>query len=263
MTHRIGQQVQRLYILTETVQSQLTSQDELIISQTQKFDDYMQQQLQREHQSERSSRGIQDICTQRRRESSWKEDGMASTTTFPPPSVEHGINPALTRGHPRAPSSVTQISLRYARHCTISCNCSCHKQSRLRTPNWANNVLGSLFVGYTGFSPLSPRCDVASCQGRSYSVTQITYTFPWWFLSRVLATTIAYCQPRGPELYLRVFRVCPHDADIFYASLQGHVESVKKLLSEGRASVLDVIYNSNMTALHVCTCHPLVSEHIR
>lgn len=260
--HRIDQQVQRLYILTETVQSQSTSKDELIISQTQKFDAYMQQQLQREHQSEPSSRGIQDICTQTRRESSRKENGTASTTTFPPPSVEHSIDSALTRGHPRAPSSVTQISLRYARHCTILCNCSCHKQSRLRTPKWANNVLGSLFVGYTGVSPISPGCDVASCQGRSYSVTQITYTFPWWFLSRALAMTIAYCQPDSPELCLRVFRVRPYGADIFYTSRRCLVHSVKKLLFEGRASVLDVTNYSKRTALHVYICYPLVFEHV-
>ncbi len=261
MIHRVDRQVQQLYVLTEIIQSQSSSKDELFISQTQKVDDYMKQQLQREHQSEPSSRSIQDIRTRTSRGSSGEGIDTASTTLFQPSPVEHISTSALTPGHLRVPSSVTQISLRYARHCTMSCDCSCHKQRRLRTPGWANQVIGSLFVGYTGFAPFSPSCDVTNCHGRSHSTTQITYTFPWWFMSRALAMTIAYCQPNGPELCLRVFRVRPQNAGIFSAAYFGHVERVKKLLSEGSASVLDVEHVSKKTALHVCICCPFVFEH--
>lgn len=260
MIHRVDRQVQKLYVSTKIIQSQSSSEDELPISKAQKVDDYIKQQMQREHQSEPSSGGVQNIRTRTGRRSAGEEIDTASTALFQPSPVEHINTSALTPGHLRVPSSVTQISLRYAGHCNMSCDCSCHKQRRLRTPSWTNHVIGSLFVGYTGFTPFSSSCDLRDCHGRSHSTTQITYTFPWWFMSRALAMTIAYCQPNGPELCLRVFRVRPRNADIFSASYVGNVERVKKLLSEGSASVLDVEHGSKKTALHACTCCPFLFE---
>ena len=55
---------------------------------------------------------------------------------------------------------------------------------------------------------------------------------------------MAYDQPRGPELCLRVVRVRPRDADIFLAAMIDDkaldVHQIKCLRMDGEASALDV-----------------------
>ena len=217
----------------------------------------MRRHLELEHRSEQTVRDIQDAQSKMRLKASLEENGAASTISSQNPNKSYENTSALNRGRPIASSRVTHLSFQYTGTCPISCGCSCHKQRYLRTPNWANQVLGSLLVGYSGLTGLSPRCHIPICQNRSGSNARITYIFPWWVLSRVLAVHIAYTQPEGPELCLRVLRVCPKHADIFFAASMNYVSRIKKLLSQGKASVLDVEFGTNRTALHVRICCPI------
>jgi len=253
---RVNRQVQQVYITTESLRTRSSSNNEVIIRQTQNIEDLMRQHLERQYRGEKTLRGIQDVSSRATIGTSSKEHDLNSTISSCHPSPADSKIFALTPDHAITSSRVTQVSLRYSRRCTTICDCSCHKQRRLGTPNWANQLLGSLFIDYTGFPAFSPRCDAASCQYPSSSATQVTYTFPWWFLNCVLAATIAYSQPEGPELCLRIVRVCAPKSDIFKTASWKDVTKLKGLLSANKASVLDVEHGSNMTALHVNTRLP-------
>ena len=56
----------------------------------------------------------------------------------------------------------------------------------------------------------------------------------------MVRTTVTLSQKRGPELLLRCVRVRPHSSPSFQAVLQGQIHHLISLLTEGKASVLDV-----------------------
>ena len=133
--------------------------------------------------------------------------------------------------------------------CRRFCNCVCHKKSHVRTPKMLNNFLGNLFVGYTGLPLISPRCNESLCYRRSKSSMRINYYFPSWFLMRVVSIMAAYSN-QGPEMLLRVKRLCPANAEIFSFACLGNVEGIKYLFENGLASPHDVEYGTGISALY-------------
>ena len=127
--------------------------------------------------------------------------------------------------------------------CNVNCRCSCHKKGSLKSPRFLTTVLGSIMVGYNAIPGLAPKCNDPSCKGQSTNITYI-YTFPQWFVSRVVYLNFKNEQSRGPELCLRVVRVRPRSADIFVVVQddreEAALEHTKRLLLAGEASVLDV-----------------------
>jgi len=131
--------------------------------------------------------------------------------------------------------------------CSLDCTCASHRRNHLKSPDVLNSVLGSIIVSYKASPWSSYTCDKKSCQSRA---TKITYAFPQWLLRRAVSMTMAYSHPLGPDLCLRVARVCPGDADIFTAVYRGTLNHVQRLLGDHVASVRDVDPAHN-TALHV------------
>lgn len=133
-----------------------------------------------------------------------------------------------------------------------ACGCPDSRQSKFRSPNLLNTVLGSLFVGYR-VSPWSKEaCDDVDCQQDLTTLT-FAYIFPQWLLNRVFLTTMVYNSSKGPELCLQVMRVRPNDAEIFRLFrrvLPFRLDHMKRLLNSGEGSVLDVQQN-NQTVLSV------------
>ena len=127
--------------------------------------------------------------------------------------------------------------------CNVNCHCSCHKKSSLKSPKSLKTILGSIMVGYNAIPGLAQSCNDPSCKGQSTNITY-TYTFPEWFVSRVVYFNFKNEQLRGPELCLRVVRKRPRNADIFVAAWDDREEvalkHTKRLLLAGEASVLDV-----------------------
>lgn len=132
--------------------------------------------------------------------------------------------------------------------CGVNCNCKCHTSLRFRSPGVLDSIFGSLFLGYEASPWSSQRCQNARCRRSS---TTVHYTFPRWFVTRIVAITMSYNQAgTGPELLLRVLQIRPNDARIFACAQHGHLEEAKRLLVDGEASIFDV--NSySCTALHV------------
>lgn len=155
--------------------------------------------------------------------------------------AEHGSGPVLS---PLFASDSRTARITLMRSSCVACGYPDSRQLNLKSPNFLNSILGSLFVGYRT-SPWSKQaCDHIDCRQASTTLTY-TYIFPQWLLNRVFFSKMVYNSSRGPELCLRVMRVRPADADIFLA-LWTHVphssrlDHVKRLLNDGQGSVLDV-----------------------
>ena len=142
----------------------------------------------------------------------------------------------------------------------LGCNCTCYRNGRLRSPTYVDTLLGSFCLGYKALPWLVKRCENTCCEIHSTSVTY-TYTFPRWFLRRVMIARIEYQQSRGPEFCLRLVRVRPSDANIFVAIFSTGsnlyiVHQIERMLRCGQASVLDVDPQGR-TVLQVTAKHSL------
>lgn len=147
------------------------------------------------------------------------------------------INPLISA---EASSSIIQsIDLRITRVmvCGCFCPCSCHRKRYFKSPTFLNQVLGSLFVGYNALPFLTTPCDSPQCRRNALSTTSLYYTFPHWFLDRIVAMKSRH---PGPDLQLKVLRIRPNDSEIFSAVVHQNTSKVREILAAGDASVLDV-----------------------
>jgi len=144
-----------------------------------------------------------------------------------------------------------RVSPRWGRSCGFSCECSCHRRQRFRSPSLLRQALGCLFVGFSGIFLPWMSCDKTTClrQGRPNMVVQ--YSFPQWFLQRAVFLILQNSSGFGPQMQLRIPRVVSDQAEIFWHSLNGDTEAIKQLLSSGLASPNDVGVSDNYTALLV------------
>ena len=138
--------------------------------------------------------------------------------------------------------------------CDSGCTCVCHRRSQFKSPRSLNALLGSLFVGYQASPWSTQTCSNSNCRRRSKKLTYV-YAFPRWFLARILVVDMAYSQSRGPESCLRVMRVRSSSTGGFVSlaarfNNNDTVHHLKRLLNEGKISVLDVD-ERNITVLHV------------
>ena len=135
--------------------------------------------------------------------------------------------------------------------CTPWCSCSCHRETRLRTPRILEQFIGSLFVGYSGLPALRPPCNEKTCHLQAQPLTYVTYFFPRWFLSRMVTFMMTVTPLAGPVASLKVQRVVPGSADVFNFARLGDIDGMKALFEKGLASPHDVQYESGVTPLHV------------
>ena len=130
--------------------------------------------------------------------------------------------------------------------CTSRCNCVCHASRPYRSPH-SFDVLGTLFVGYTG-SPIrfAEKCTSSLCKGRSLKVQ---YLFPKWFLHDTLATLMIAANG-APAFCLNVTRLRAGGSDILRFVKSNDVRSLQLLYSTGSGCPRDV-FDNGQTALHV------------
>jgi hypothetical protein len=78
-----------------------------------------------------------------------------------------------------------------------------------------------------------------------------TVKLPDWIISRALLFTVAYSDPKGPELQLRTVRIRSSKDLIFTFAVQGNVQGLRDLFQSGEASAVDVD-EKHQSALLVC-----------
>ena len=135
--------------------------------------------------------------------------------------------------------------------CKPWCSCVCHSETRIQTPQFLQQILGGLFIGYSGLPVLTKPCNQQSCHLRAQPMSYITYFFPLWFLARMISLVLTTTPMAGPVVSLKTQRTIPGNADIFTYAKLGYVDKLQALFENGLASPHDVHFESGVTALHV------------
>jgi ankyrin repeat protein len=129
----------------------------------------------------------------------------------------------------------------YSVACRPGCTCACHSQQRASSPGTLSHVLGQLFIGYAGLPYFSPKCNIKTCRTSHASKISIEYWFPLGFVSStILRMQAGYCPSTGTLFQLQTLRTVPDNAQCVNFALNGNIEGLKYLFSNGLASPRDV-----------------------
>ncbi len=101
-----------------------------------------------------------------------------------------------------------------------------------------------LLTDAIAFTVATGRCDIPT-----------NTRFLEWFTQRSILIAIAQSTIRGPELCLKVIRLVPATSLVYKAAELGKSDWVRRLLTQGQASVLDVD-EPGRTPLHVSEVIP-------
>ncbi|KAK5696832.1 hypothetical protein LTR97_008136 [Elasticomyces elasticus] len=112
-------------------------------------------------------------------------------------------------------------------------------------------LVGALFVGYSSVPTLTPPCSTPKCRGSPEGFISMSYYFPRWLVSSVLATAIRFTSHKGPEMTISTLRQRDSTDLIFTAAESGDAVTVRRLITEGNASVIDVASGTGHTPLHL------------
>jgi len=156
-----------------------------------------------------------------------------------------------TGRRPRFSTMSVKTSLYWGSPCRPGCCCSCHKRQHFQSPSFLNQLIGTLFVGYSGIPILTPECNEYSCQRRATPSTQIAYCFPTWFWKRQLSLSILFTPLDGPIMSLKFPRLVSPSSKIFDYAFTGNVAGMKVLFQQGLASPNDVRFDCSVSALQV------------
>lgn len=133
-------------------------------------------------------------------------------------------------------SPILQLQVLRRLPCESNCHCVCHQTHRLRSPSFAEKIIGNLFVGYAGFPTLFQKCNVLGCSQASPKIAKVTYKFPWWFWQRAVNIRFSWSSPEGPELLLRFPCIRPSFCDWFSFARMGDAKGMQDLLERKQAS---------------------------
>ena len=125
--------------------------------------------------------------------------------------------------------------------CEGYCSCVCHASRRYKSPGLLNSLIGSLFIGYSGFPILSKKCDLATCADQTSRSVRASYTFPAWFVMKTLDFVAKSSSTSGLCFNLRLRNKISQGAGTNIISLarNGAIPTIRKLLEKGQASLTD------------------------
>ena len=135
--------------------------------------------------------------------------------------------------------------------CSSDCKCSCHTQQNLQAYSGLGNILGRLFLAYSGSSILRKSCNLSTCSQQNAKSIRLTYFFPRWFLNYVVSTSFSTSRLGTPNLNLKVRRIVPETSRIFALCKAEGVDGIQKLFINGEASADDIHHRGGWTPLHV------------
>ena len=135
----------------------------------------------------------------------------------------------------------TRLSMNTKHLCPASCGCNCHNIRSFGSPPLLRNLLGLLFVRYSGYPfGLLQRCSEAGCQSRLHFRARALYYFPVWLFSRIIDATLILSYVNEPSLSLTVRGTFSTNSDIFHAVVTDNDRKVRHLLSKGSARPNDI-----------------------
>ena len=135
--------------------------------------------------------------------------------------------------------------------CSSDCKCSCHTQQNVQAYSSLGNILGRLFLAYSGSSILRKPCSLSTCSQQNAKSIRLTYFFPRWFLNHVVSTTFSTSRLGTPNLNLKVRRIVPETSRLFALCKAEGVDGIQKLFVNREASPDDIHHRGGWTPLHV------------
>ena len=148
-----------------------------------------------------------------------------------------------------------QFQQRTLEICEDSCDCICHLRDRSwwRSPLILKNVVGFLFLGYSGLAFLKPTCSSTGCRSHSSRVFKATYCVPRWLLAKAvhMATRMT---PYGDPLFIltvqtRTDEFAPNS--IYHLAQRNNIKGIDDMLEKRMASPNDADRRTGFTSLHV------------
>ncbi|KAL8941725.1 MAG: hypothetical protein Q9211_001701 [Gyalolechia sp. 1 TL-2023] len=181
-------------------------------------------------------------------------DSRRSSSASQATSQQAHEEPTRTRelASNQAPLAIP-VSWRQGRsmECPSECKCSCHTQQNLQALSNLGNIVGRLFLAYSGSSILRKPCDLVTCRRQNARSIRLTYFFPQWFLNTVVSTTFSKTGLGAPSLNLKVRKVVPENNRLFTLCMTEGVEGIRQLFTNREASPDDIHYRGGWTPLHV------------
>ena len=139
------------------------------------------------------------------------------------------------------------------------CSCVCHSPRRFTSAHWLLKAVGTLFVGYSGHpTSILQLYPELNCQCKRASTFSVTYIFPFWFFTMVVATSLTFAFSGEIQTSLKIRRQIAPGAEVFRLTYQDDVNGLKQLFNKGLASPNDISYIDGTTPLGVSTFFLLV-----
>ncbi|KAF4981976.1 hypothetical protein FZEAL_2322 [Fusarium zealandicum] len=166
-------------------------------------------------------------------------------------------SPSLPKPEPVPPTLLALPASRVSAKrplCSPECKCACHLRRTFQAVPMLETILGRLFVGYSGLSLRSQKCDLETCEQQQPSPTTLTYFFPRWFVDS--AISVALSQSVGtPTLNIKVRRPCSETNRLFALSRCEGVDGIRELFSSRAASPDDLDHRGGWSPLHFAVDH--------
>ena len=136
--------------------------------------------------------------------------------------------------------------------CRSWCPCACHAKRNLKltTPGMMKRVLGKMFVGYSGLTVNKP-CDFRGCKDRQNTTATMEYWFPGWFVLMNFKLHLTYLPWTGTQFQLSTTRRIPDDSQSITFAMQGNIDGLKHLFSQGLVGPRDVSESRGFTLMRV------------
>ncbi|KAK4642371.1 hypothetical protein QC761_508160 [Podospora bellae-mahoneyi] len=148
---------------------------------------------------------------------------------------------------PKTPSVfVFDLSLQ---HATPAADAVATLSSVLQTPAILHNLLGRLFLGYSGLPLRSSKCDSEECRGARARQVSMEYWFPMSLWSTIIRLQIVTTLNGGPSLYLDSLRRIPDSSQAVDFAQKGNTRGLQYLFNNGLASPRDVSTSRGYTLL--------------
>lgn len=179
-----------------------------------------------------------------------------------------GLEKLLLNGKLQGSSHSGQVSIPSEKHinaqtlriltshripCRSWCPCACHAKRNLKltTPGMMERVLGKMFVGYSGFPVLNKPCDFLGCKDQQNTTATMEYWFPGWFVLMNFKFHLTYLPWTGTQFQLSTTRRIPDDSQSISFAMQGNIDGLKHLFSQGLLGSRDVSESRGFTLMRV------------
>jgi ankyrin repeat protein len=189
------------------------------------------------------------------------------STKFPNEPMMHqsntkGLN--VSSGGTKSPSIYHFTFEQSTMVCDNSCLCSCHSanfnfQARLGTAKLFKHIFGSLLVGYSNSLTPKVACDTKICSRapQGYKIS-IRYSFPAWFMNRVIFSLFSSHSNHHPNFALRITRRVPYKPGNIFSKINSRdFGGAIELLQSGDADINDIQASHGISVLGAALRSPV------